>query len=100
MSRIQGRHSPERRCENRQSGGKRRTKRVLTGRTYEYRASVERESVQNSELASVLEKVFRGSVADLLRTLLSLNRIDPELHECIIKSLTESISAKENIAQV
>jgi predicted transcriptional regulator len=77
-----------------------RTKRVLAGRTYVYRASVQRGSVQDAELASVLEKVFRGSVADLLRTLLSLNGLDPELHERIIKNVTESISAKENRAQV
>jgi predicted transcriptional regulator len=71
-----------------------RTKRVHAGRTYVYRANVERETVQKAELASVLKRVFRGSVADLLRALLSAKVLDPEIHECIIKSLTESISSK------
>ena len=64
-----------------------RTKRVLAGRTYVYRANTERESVQKAELASVLERVFRGSVADLLRALLSTNVLDSEVHECVNRSL-------------
>jgi predicted transcriptional regulator len=64
-----------------------RTKRVLAGRTYVYRANVERETVQKAELASILQRVFRGSVADLLRALLSAKVLHPEVHECIMKSL-------------
>jgi predicted transcriptional regulator len=64
-----------------------RTKRVLAGRTYVYRANVERETVQKAELASVLQRVFRGSVVNLLRTLLSAKVLDPEVHGCIMKSL-------------
>jgi predicted transcriptional regulator len=64
-----------------------RTKRVLAGRTFVYRANVKRETVQKAELASVLEKVFRGSVADLLTALLSTNVLDSEVHECINRSL-------------
>jgi predicted transcriptional regulator len=66
---------------------KRRTKRVLAGRTYVYRVNVDRESVQKAELASVFEKVFRGSVADLLGALLTINVLDSDIHECINKSL-------------
>jgi predicted transcriptional regulator len=65
---------------------KRRTKRVLAGRTYVYRANIERKRLQKAELASVLEKVFRGSVADLLRALLSTDVLDSEIHECINRS--------------
>jgi predicted transcriptional regulator len=64
-----------------------RTKRVLAGRTYVYRANVERETVQKAELASILQRVLRGSVADLLRALLSAKVLHPEVHECITKSL-------------
>ena len=64
-----------------------RTKRVLAGRTYVYRASVERKIVQKAELANVLDRVFRGSVADLLRALLSAKVLDPKVHECIMRSL-------------
>jgi predicted transcriptional regulator len=64
-----------------------RTKRVLAGRTSVYRANVERETVQKAELASVLKRVFRGSVADLLRALPSAKVLDPKVHECIMRSL-------------
>jgi predicted transcriptional regulator len=64
-----------------------RTKRIVASRTFVYRANVERETVQTAELASVLEKVFGGSVADLLRALLSTNVLDSEIHECIKRSL-------------
>jgi BlaI family transcriptional regulator, penicillinase repressor len=64
-----------------------RTKRVLAGRTYVYRANIEREIVQKAELARVLKRMFRGSVPDLLRALPSAKALDPEVHECIMKSL-------------
>jgi BlaI family transcriptional regulator, penicillinase repressor len=64
-----------------------RTKRVLAGRTFVYRANVERETVQKAELTSMLERVFRGSAADLLEAMLRAKVLEPEVHDCISKSL-------------
>lgn len=64
-----------------------RTKRVLAGRTFVYRANVERETVQEAELTSMLKIVFRGSAADLLKAMLRARVLEPEVRDCISKNL-------------
>jgi predicted transcriptional regulator len=63
-----------------------RTKRVLASRTFIYRANVERETVQEAELTSMLKRVFRGSAADLLKAMLRARVLDRELRDCISKN--------------
>jgi BlaI family transcriptional regulator, penicillinase repressor len=73
-----------------------RTKRALAGRTYVYRANVKREACKSQSLQAYLRGHSANPVLDLLKALLNMNRLHSELHEWIIKSLMESITANEN----
>jgi BlaI family transcriptional regulator, penicillinase repressor len=53
-----------------------KVKRKLVGRAYEYSASVSQESADSHALKDLLQRVFRGSVEDLLLTLVRSKHLD------------------------
>src|SRR6201984_3939360 len=53
-----------------------KVKRKLIGRAYEYSATVSQESADSHALKDVLQKVFRGSVDDLLLSLVRSKHLD------------------------
>jgi len=53
-----------------------KVKRKLVGRAFEYSASVSQESADSHALKDLLQKVFRGSVDDLLLTLVRSKELD------------------------
>lgn len=55
-----------------------KVKRKLVGRAYEYSATVSQESADSHALKDVLQKVFRGSVDDLLLTLVRSKKLDAQ----------------------
>src|SRR5277367_6035151 len=57
---------------------KRRVKRKLVGRAYEYSASVSQEAADSHAIKDVLQKVFRGSVDDLLLSLVRSRQLDAQ----------------------
>lgn len=55
-----------------------KVKRKLLGRAYEYSAVVSQEAADSHALKDVLQKVFRGSVDDLLLSLVRSKQLDPQ----------------------
>lgn len=55
-----------------------KVKRKLVGRAYEYSAAVSQESADSHALKDLLQKVFRGSVDDLLLTLVRSKQLDAQ----------------------
>lgn len=55
-----------------------KVKRKLVGRAYEYSATVSQESADFHALKDVLQKVFRGSVDDLLLSLVRSKKLDAQ----------------------
>ena len=55
-----------------------KVKRKLVGRAFEYSASVSQESADSHALKDLLQKVFRGSVDDLLLTLVRSKKLDAQ----------------------
>jgi len=53
-----------------------RVKRKLVGRAYEYGAIVSQEAADSHAIKDVLQKVFRGSVDDLLLSLVRSKHLD------------------------
>lgn len=53
-----------------------RVKRKLVGRAYEYSAIVSQEAADSHAIKDVLQKVFRGSVDDLLLSLVRSKHLD------------------------
>lgn len=53
-----------------------RVKRKLVGRAYEYSAIVSQEAADSHAVMDVLQKVFRGSVDDLLLSLVRSKHLD------------------------
>ncbi len=53
-----------------------RVKRKLVGRAYEYSATVSQEAADSHAIKDVLQKVFRGSVDDLLLSLVRSKHLD------------------------
>jgi BlaI family penicillinase repressor len=53
-----------------------RVKRKLIGRAYEYSAIVSQEAADSHAIKDVLQKVFRGSVDDLLLSLVRSKHLD------------------------
>ena len=53
-----------------------RVKRKLVGRAYEYSAIVSQETADSHAIKDVLQKVFRGSVDDLLLSLVRSKHLD------------------------
>lgn len=55
-----------------------KVKRKLIGRAYEYSATVSQESANFHALKDVLQRVFRGSVDDLLLSLVRSKKLDAQ----------------------
>lgn len=55
-----------------------KVRRKLIGRAYEYSATVSQESADSHALKDVLQKVFRGSVDDLLLSLVRSKKLDAQ----------------------
>jgi BlaI family transcriptional regulator, penicillinase repressor len=55
-----------------------KVKRTLLGRAYEYSAIVSQETADSHALRDLLQKVFRGSVDDLLLCLVRSKQLDPQ----------------------
>jgi predicted transcriptional regulator len=55
-----------------------RVKRKLVGRAYEYSAIVSQEAADSHAIKDVLQKVFRGSVDDLLLSLVRSKHLDAQ----------------------
>src|SRR6201982_581842 len=55
-----------------------KVKRKLVGRAFEYSATVSQESADSHALKDVLQKVFRGSVDDLLLSLVRSKKLDAQ----------------------
>ncbi|HTF65203.1 MAG TPA: BlaI/MecI/CopY family transcriptional regulator [Edaphobacter sp.] len=53
-----------------------RVKRKLIGRAFEYSATVSQETADSHAIKDVLQKVFRGSVDDLLLSLVRSQHLD------------------------
>lgn len=53
-----------------------KVKRKLVGRAFEYSAAVSQEAADSHAIKDVLQKVFRGSVDDLLLTLVRNKHLD------------------------
>jgi BlaI family transcriptional regulator, penicillinase repressor len=53
-----------------------KVKRKLVGRAYEYSAVVSQEAADSHAIKDVLQKVFRGSVDDLLLSLVRSKQLD------------------------
>src|SRR6516165_6586036 len=57
---------------------KRKVKRKLVRRAYEYSATVSQEAADSHAIKDVLQKVFRGSVDDLLLSLVRSKQLDAQ----------------------
>lgn len=53
-----------------------KVKRKLVGRAYEYSATVSQETADSHAVKDILQKVFRGSVDDLLLSLVRSKHLD------------------------
>jgi predicted transcriptional regulator len=67
-----------------------KVKRKLVGRAYEYSAIVSQEAADSLAIKDVLQKVFRGSVDDLLLSLVRSKNLDAKKLEELQAKLKES----------
>jgi len=72
-----------------------KVKRKLVGRAYEYSAIVSQEAADSHALKDVLQKVFRGSVDDLLLSLVRSKQLDAQKLAKLQAKLQASESAEE-----
>jgi BlaI family transcriptional regulator, penicillinase repressor len=73
-----------------------RVKRKLVGRAYEYSAIVSQEAADSHAIKDVLQKVFRGSVDDLLLSLVRSKHLDArKLAELQVKLQTNGDAEEE-----
>ena len=72
-----------------------RVKRRLVGRAYEYSATVSQEAADSHAIKDVLQKVFRGSVDDLLLSLVRSKQLDAKKLAKLQAKLQASESAEE-----
>src|SRR5216684_7584884 len=72
-----------------------KVKRKLFGRAYEYSATVSQEAADSHALKDVLQKVFRGSVDDLLLSLVRSKQLDAQKIAELQEKLRASESAEE-----
>ena len=76
---------------------KKRVKRRLVGRAYEYSAIVSQEAADAHAIKDVLQKVFRGSVDDLLLSLVRSKHLDArKLAELQVKLQTGGDAEEEH----
>jgi predicted transcriptional regulator len=72
-----------------------KVKRKLVGRAYEYSAIVSQEAADSHAIKDVLQKVFRGSVDDLLLSLVRSKQLDGQKLAELQAKLQASESAEE-----
>ena len=72
-----------------------KVKRKLVGRAYVYNAIVSQEAADSHALKDVLQKVFRGSVDDLLLSLVRSKQLDPQKLADLQAKLQARESAEE-----
>jgi predicted transcriptional regulator len=72
-----------------------KVKRKLVGRAYEYSAIVSQEAADSHAIKDVLQKVFRGSVDDLLLSLVRSKNLDAKKLEELQVKLKESGGEEE-----
>jgi predicted transcriptional regulator len=72
-----------------------KVKRKLVGRAYEYSAMVSQEAADSHAIKDVLQKVFRGSVDDLLLSLVRSKQLDAQKLAELQAKLQAIESAKE-----
>ena len=72
-----------------------RVKRKLLGRAYEYSAIVSQEAADSHAIKDVLQKVFRGSVDNLLLSLVRSKQLDPQKLAQLQAKLQASESEEE-----
>ena len=72
-----------------------KVKRKLIGRAYEYSAIVSQEAADSHAIKDVLQKVFRGSVDDLLLSLVRSKQLDAQKLVELHAKLQASESAEE-----
>lgn len=72
-----------------------KVKRKLVGRAYEYSAIVSQETADSHAIEDVLQKVFRGSVDDLLLSLVRSKQLDPQKLTALQARLQASESEEE-----
>jgi predicted transcriptional regulator len=72
-----------------------KVKRKLVGRAYEYSATVSQEDADSHAIKDVLQKVFRGSVDDLLLSLVRSKQLDAQKLAELQAKLQASESAEE-----
>src|ERR1700726_84352 len=72
-----------------------RVKRKLVGRAYEYSAIISQEAADSHAIKDVLQKVFRGSVDDLLLSLVRSKRLDAKK----LAELQGKLQASESVEE-
>ena len=72
-----------------------KVKRKLVGRAFEYSAIVSQEAADSLAIKDVLQKVFRGSVDDLLLSLVRSKNLDARKLEELQAKLRESGGEEE-----
>jgi BlaI family penicillinase repressor len=72
-----------------------KVKRKLVGRAYEYSPIVSQETADSHAIKDVLQKVFRGSVDNLLLSLVRSKQLDPQKLAELQAKLQASESAEE-----
>jgi len=72
-----------------------KVRRKLVGRAYEYSAIVSQEAADSHAVRDVLQKVFQGSVDDLLLCLIRSKQLDAQKLAELQGKLEESTSAEE-----
>src|ERR1700730_16860271 len=72
-----------------------KVKRKLVGRAFEYSAIVSQEAADSHAIKDVLQKVFRGSVDDLLLSLVRSKQLDGQKLAELQAKLQASESAEE-----
>jgi BlaI family transcriptional regulator, penicillinase repressor len=72
-----------------------RVKRKLVGRAYEYSATVSQEAADSHAIKDVLQRVFRGSVDDLLLSLVRSKHLNSQKLAELQTKLEAAEDAKE-----
>jgi BlaI family penicillinase repressor len=73
-------------------------KRKLVGRAYEYSAIVSQEAADSHAIKDVLQKVFQGSVDDLLLSLVRSKQLNAKKLAALQAKLQASESGEEEPA--
>jgi BlaI family penicillinase repressor len=76
-----------------------RVKRKLVGRAYEYSATVTQEAADSHAIKDVLHKVFKGSVDDLLLSLVRSKHLDAHKLAALQATLENTADVEEEEAE-